>query len=163
MTHKTPLLAACLLLAGGCNQFDQKGFFEPETAPRRTATVLDAQRANGAKHDGMLRAIHFTDAKLNGLGREKLDLMAAAVGPDETLKVYLDLPPDAPNTAARRESVVAYLSEIGLPADRYALNDGQNDATAYPAIEGVNRLPKTESSVPTAGPPSAGTGVLFGK
>ena len=178
MTHrltKYSLAAAAFLAAtaaAGCrSDYDQKGFFRPETEVRRTSTVLEAQAAQGAKHDATLRPMHFTAGELNGLGTQKLDRIAAASVPGETVAVYLDVPTDAAMHDRDRAAVAAHFAAMDLPERTFEVKQGTNPAAGHPAVEGVNRLPKTESSVPTAGPPSAGTygptatggGVLFGK
>ena len=168
--------AAATAAAGCRTDYDQRGYFRPETEQRRTAAVFDAQAAAGARNDATLRPMHFTAGALNGLGRQKLDRIADASAPGEVVAVYLDLPADAPTAAnaydADRAAAEVYLTSLDLPQRRFEVRRGSNPATSRPAIEGINRLSKTESSVPTAGPPSAGTygptaspggGVLFGK
>jgi hypothetical protein len=130
------------LLAAGCQDTgpnNESYFVQDET--RSVNAALDRQMANGARHDAMLRDQHFDGARLNALGRTKLDRMMAYPGP---LAVYLPGSFDDPSFQSRRESIVAYAKDRGRGGADVTIARGVNPGASHLATAGISRMSKTE-------------------
>jgi hypothetical protein len=133
-----PALLALTLFGTGCQRAPapapegraaEEFLGEDETSA--VTSIADRQAAVGARADATLRPYHFDHARLNALGREKLDQIFAGDrgGEGDTVVVYLDLVGDAANgrhDAARRDDVTEYLAAQGLAEDRFQLEAGPN-------------------------------------
>lgn len=136
-------LLTASVFAAGCKDTGPKNaeFFAPQET-QSVVTALDCQAVNGARHDAMLREQHFDGARLNALGRWKLDQMLAQPGP---VTVYLPETSDKDQSASRRQAIVAYAKDSGRSEADLKMIDGINPATVHPAAPGLARLNKTES------------------
>ena len=102
----------------------------------------------------MLQVAHFDGAKLNSLGEAKLDAML----PDEhdaDVKVYLNVPEKADDTAARKDAVTAYLVAQGLDASHIRIEMGPNPGSSTPAALGLSGLSKADTAAAAAAPGAA--------
>lgn len=137
----TSSLAALIGMAG-CQDTGPKNpeFFTQDEIHSLNAT-LDRQTACGARNDAMLREQHFDGARLNALGRTKLDHMLLESGP---MTIYLPEPLPAGSLDARRQAILAYAKDRGRDEADIKVLPGINPATAHPASPDITRLPKTE-------------------
>lgn len=148
--------AGLVLLAAGCatDGSEPKDFFEKSDENRSTSKFMNAQINSGAREDATLYGSHFTGAKLNSLGTEKLTRLV----PDEagnSVKVNLDvLAGDVANQ--RRDAVIGFLKNAGVAEADITVKIGGNDDVKHPAAEQLRNLPKTETgSVGGAAPGGA--------
>lgn len=137
--------AAVVVFAVGCSS-DKKSeayqdpFFPPREAMPSSKTMMQKQFAIGAAEDGMLFDVHFDGTELNSLGTQKLSAMVAAKPQHAPLKVYLNLPKDGQDNAARQTNVEEVLKADGLDTTMYALAIGSNPGAMRPADAGVRAL-----------------------
>jgi hypothetical protein len=127
-------------------------FFEEESAPRATSSILDTQRARGAAGDGYLYASHFDGSKVNSLGEAKIDAIMDGTPAGEPVVVRLNLPEGAETNAAREEAVVAYLGERGLEADRIQVSTGLGDSRHLASISAIGAYETKEGTIRAAKP-----------
>ncbi|HZZ44838.1 MAG TPA: hypothetical protein VFE58_18010 [Tepidisphaeraceae bacterium] len=102
-------------------------------------TTLDHQIASGARHDAMLRELHFDSARLNALGRTKLDHMLSQPGP-----VAIYIPTDSTLVDARRQSILAYAKDHGRAPSDLTITPGLNPASLHRTAPDLQRITKTE-------------------
>jgi len=151
--------ASAALALAGCQHNDKtpeakkpnSDEWAPDDSARAIWKALDHQAIAGARADATLGAQHFDGDALNSLGATKLGMMIDAQS--KVAAVYLNLPADDAQTAARRASVQEWLHNAGIASDAFAIKDGPNPATANPAAPNLSRMWKTESP----GPVAAGT------
>ncbi len=127
-------LAICLLLAaslsGGCSLSYDQNFFDFDREQSRTREIYRASYAKAAAEDAALRSGHFdqtaTGPQLNGLGRERLDMILSARSPGELLEVWIDVPGDVDEAVAQAMLQVAddYLHTSGLDVSAYVVAVG---------------------------------------
>ena len=151
------LLFAAALLTGCQQAIDQAQInkqFQPDEDPRAVNNYFDEQTAIASREDGMLYPCHFTDGKLNSLGRAKV---ARITGGAETgkLTIYLDVPQDG-SYGAEQASVNDYLASRGVASNGYSLVAGPNPNGGAPAAQGLGSLAKMESGDGAAGGSSGG-------
>jgi len=146
-TFSIAIFAAALMV--GCDN-NVKPFqamndgFAPDDQPRAMDAMYAQQTANGARQDGTLYPMHFTDGQLNSLGYRKLASMV--YGPENgKLAVYLDVPNDA-GYAACETSVTTYLTQKGLASNAYSITAGANPNGGTPAVQGLNGLDQQQKS-----------------
>jgi hypothetical protein len=155
-TNNVIWTAAILTLAGigGCalDKSEPKDFIAPADGHRKVNQFADAQAANGAKDDATLQPHHFTGAKLNSLGQDKLAMMVPDDA-DDDVDVYLNLPASAVTTNARRDAVAAYLKGVGVADDHIKIHDGPNTGSGHAAAEGLSHMNKTETGLVGGGEP----------
>jgi hypothetical protein len=152
MTNQTRTLislatAAVVVFAVGCASDKKKHaeayqdpFFPPRGATPATKTMLQKEFAIAAVEDGMLFDVHFDGAELNSLGTQKLSAMIAGKPKHSPLKVYLNLPKDGTDNAARQANVEEVLKADGMEPAMYALAIGPNPGAMRPAAAGVRAL-----------------------
>jgi hypothetical protein len=155
-----------LIALAGCQDTGPKNseFFTLDEV-RSVDSAIDHQKANGDRQDAMLREQHFDGARLNALGRAKLDRMMAQ---SSTVTVYL---PDAPSVE-RHQAVLAYANDHGRSETDLKIVNGLNIDSHHPASAELARINKTELggkaetsdsndsnsaawATPTSGPPTA--------
>ena len=112
--------------------------------------IANAHINAGAANDAMLYPVHFTGAKLNSLGKQKVDALVNP-GSSEKQAIYLVLPESDPQTASRKESLIAYQQERGRSDATYEIKSGQNSETYTNSGYGVERMKKTETGGDSAG------------
>lgn len=134
VTALIALASSAALVASGCSKQPsaQQEFF-PAPGEDAMTPAIQAQVARGARLDGTLYAHHFDGVILNGLGREKLKLMAADASSTPTLMVYLDLRGADPRIDGRRAAVLQHLADAGVAAERLRIEVGPNPDTLHPA------------------------------
>jgi hypothetical protein len=138
-------------MIGGCAAQEAKNeAFFPAQGRQAVNSAADIQMANGAREDGMLRAVHFDGDQLNALGRQKLDAMASGVG-EGNLTVYVDIPGADSAQNDHHQVIVAYLEGHGLKAGQVHVKDGANPNAMSSADAGLTRLSKTENPGADAG------------
>jgi len=157
-----------IALAAGCRK-DQPSaadtFFPAEEAAA-TKQIITTQIARGARADATLHAIHFDDAALNSLGRDKLDAMIRDNSTPLPLVVYLDLPTTDPRTPSRTAAVNDYLTTTGLLAAQFQTHPGPNPATLHPtapdlaALSKLNAPPTPDQKPTAADAPSSADSML---
>lgn len=150
MTTRTRTLislatAAVVVFAVGCSsnkksEAFQDPFFPPRDATPASKTMMQKQFAIAAAEDGMLFDVHFDGPELNSLGEQKLKAMIAGKPKHAPLKVYLNLPKDGQDNAARQANVEEVLKADGLDTSMYALAVGPNPSALRPADAGVRAL-----------------------
>jgi hypothetical protein len=134
-----------LATMGGCAAQERKqAAFFPQRESRAIDAAAEAQAGNGARRDGMLRAVHFDGDQLNALGQRKLDLMARGIG-EGTLTVYVDVPDKEAADEDHRQVIVAYLHDQGLKDEQIQVKHGINPSALGSAEAGLSRLSKTEN------------------
>jgi len=141
----TPLAVAMAIVLGGCSNQQSpppKEEFAPDNSSRPVWQAMDRQAALGAKKDATLFSDDFEEAQLSSLGRWHLSEMMKE--PPAPPVVYVDLNPQDPITAARREAVSQYLKQIDS-SSQARVEIGANWARSAPAAENIKRLPKTEN------------------
>lgn len=154
-------LAATALLAVGCHSSSTQPpmlhgeNFVPDDQPHSVDNIAAAQAARGARADATLRPVHFNDAGLNSLGRQKLELMLADEDAVQPMVVYLDLPP-ASDAGPARQAVGDYLKARGLAENQFRLVDGPNPKTLSPSTDALTGLAALQQQSP-GGQPSANT------
>jgi hypothetical protein len=147
------LAALSLFSVAGCD--DKASFHEFfPNGERKTQQMTDAQSIAGAKADATLNDIHFTGAKLNSLGEDKLDMMLPAQT-DADLVVYVSLP-SGDLSDSRKSSVTDYLRYRGMDVTHVKLVDGPNPSANAPSLVGLTNMPKTESTDIDSGSGSGG-------
>ncbi len=155
------LTFAALMVVTGCaehreptTEFPEEGSFRPHQR------MADIQRANGARADGNLYAVHFTDDALNSLGRSKLDAMLRDEESIRPLTVHMASTPDRAALLRRIESVTAYLKDNGLPDQQMKFVSDLNDASYHPSAPALANLRKTDTgeSADADAAPSPATG-----
>jgi hypothetical protein len=153
----TVLLSGSLLLTGGCRKHEQGiGDFRPEQERRSVHHFMHTQASIGARNDATLQAHHFNGDRLNSLGQEKLMLMTepAETG---TLIVYLNLPEDAEQTAARRTAVAEFLQQRGMSDNEASVEIGRNPAVSSQAARQLDAMQRLR-----AGEQGSGAGAAVG-
>jgi hypothetical protein len=156
------LATAALLAVAGCHSGSQTApqllhgeNFVPDDQPHAVDNLTAAQAASGTRADATLYPAHFSDASLNSLGREKLELMLHDEEVNQPLTVYLDLPAGT-DPAPARQAVTEYLKARGLAYNQIKLVDGPNPRTIHPstdALTGLANLQQTQApggQAPTA-------------
>jgi hypothetical protein len=150
------VLLAAGLLAGCANQ-DKAAAVDPDRRASHkdpffrsdyfgwSARVGAQQAASAARADTTLYEAHFHGGKLNSLGEDKLGLALLDDNDSRPIGVYLAFAADHADGAARRESVLAYLTSRGLAADEVRLEAGPNPAVGTPAARLLEDLKKTDS------------------
>jgi hypothetical protein len=134
-----------MAMIGGCAAQEAKNqAFFPAQEHQAVVAAADVQAVNGAREDGMLRAVHFDGDQLNALGKQKLDLMATGTGQGD-LTVYVNVPGAASADKDHHQVIVAYLEDQGLKADQIHVKDGANPNAMSSADAGLSRLSKTEN------------------
>ena len=135
-----------LALTGGCAEHTKP---DPEFATVETVRpyqrMAQVQRSAGARADGNLYAVHFTDDAVNSLGRAKIDAM---LGNDEVVRpLAIHMAPAADHDALMRrmESVTAYLKDQGLTDAQMHFVSGLSDASYHPSGPDLANLRKTDS------------------
>ncbi len=160
------LAGVALSLAAGCSSqapenssYAHGENYLPDGTYRDEVKFIDITVANGARADGTLRAVHFTEGTLNSLGQKKLDCMLEAdTGSATTLTVYIDIPKSDPAYDKRQETVSSYLKSKGLKDSQIALVDGPNlkySAPAAPGDKALDTFNSTDGTF-TAGDSSGG-------
>lgn len=119
----------------GCANSDKQTakeeFFVPSSQPSLVKNILSEQAARGASADAMLRPAHFDGAKLNSLGKAKLDAMLADSEPAGSFHAYLSTGADDKMADARQKAITDYVHGQGLPANAIVVTAGDNpDAVA---------------------------------
>lgn len=158
MTNQTRNLislatAAAVVFAIGCSSDKKKAeayqdpFFPSRSATPAIKTMMHKEFAIAAVEDGMLFDVHFDGAELNSLGSQKLGSMIAAKPKHTPLKIYLNLPKDGTDNAARQANVEEVLKADGMEPAMYALAVGSNPAAMRPAAAGVRALDLQRSTV----------------
>ena len=150
--------AGCQSQPAATGRAEEEFLRDDETsAVTRLAT---RQTAAGAASDATLRPYHFDHDRLNSLGREKLDLMAAE-GPDlrsadgGEFVVYLDVAGDADGgrfTRGREADVAQHMTERGLDPNVLRIEAGPNPH---------NTMTVTSASPPKEETGDGGLGALF--
>ena len=126
-------------------------------------TFFTAQNQNGAAKDATLQPVHFTQGKLNSLGRNKLDLMLNCDEVEGPVTLFLNVPADDTFKAARQDAVVAYLKTKGLGESDVTFKAGVNAENDYPVARSVVAMNKMSSSAGTAEAIEPGTTGMSGK
>ncbi len=168
----TPALATAAVAAvvlGGCSAKYDQDFFDYDREQSRTRKIFEAQYAAGAMEEATLRQSHFdlasdgTGYRLNALGRERLEYVAATRAPGETITVRLDLPADLAGDADLMfVSANAYLATMRMPDGAMTLEIGpsnQSTPAADRLAQSRKRKGEAGKTVDTAGSSMAG---LFG-
>jgi hypothetical protein len=159
------LAGFAISLAAGCSSQPEDSSYAhgenyvPDGTYRDEVKFIDITVANGARADGTLRPVHFTEGTLNSLGQKKLDYMLQAdTGSATTLTVYIDIPKSDPAFDKRQDTVSSYLKSKGLKDSQIALVDGPNLKYAAPAAPGDKALDtfNTNDGVFTASDASGG-------
>jgi hypothetical protein len=153
-TFKSPLLLASLLLAGcssnQSSQTSQETFFQsPDEVPLATR-MFDTQAARGARADATLYPQHFDGARLNSLGKSKIDLMLRDTEAGPLLKLYIDGQSSDPAWTARADGVKQHLASSGLIDTQYEVVAGPNPATWHPVAKDIEAMGKPEVAKPAA-------------
>ena len=112
--------------------------FRPNEEARAIQNIEAVQAARGARQDAMLYSAHFDGGQLNGLGRQKLDLMLQDEATAPPVVVYLDVPQETLEPA--RRSVTGCLRGRGLSETQVALRDGPNPSSHAPATDALAAL-----------------------
>jgi hypothetical protein len=115
------------------------------------------QAAVGARADATLYPVHFNDAGLNSLGREKLELMLEDEEATQPLVVYLDLP-DGADAAPAHKAVADFLKARGLTESQMKVVDSPNPKTLHPAADALTGLTALQQTQPNANPAAAPAG-----
>ena len=140
------LFAAAMLT--GCQQaLDQAQInkqFQPDEEPRAVNNYFDQQTAIGSREDGMLYPCHFTDGKLNSLGRAKVARITGGAEAGK-LTIYLNVPQDG-SYGTEQTSVSDYLASRGVATNGYAPVAGPNPNGGAPAAQGLNGLAKIQAA-----------------
>ncbi len=118
------------------------------------AQFAKAQAAAGAQADASLSSEHFTGGKLNTLGQAKLQMMMQ--GGVQPAVVYLGALDDA-TVNVRRAAIDNWLKESGSGTDALVVKSGYNPRSSTPAMEGISRLKRTESTGEQRGPDQTST------
>ena len=141
------LLAAAtvLVVACGCqskHEAEGRGAeeFLPDHQSSAVTRIVDRQVAAGARTDATLRAYHFDHARLNALGREKVDLVLEHAGDEGPLELYVDVS----DSDAREAAVMDYLDGRVAP-DRVRLTAGPNPNNTFAASAALTAKGKHES------------------
>jgi len=139
---------ALLVFAVGCKQDTRTmsdGFFPEPEGYRATTATFDAQAGNGARHDAMLRPVHFNGGALNSTGADKINrLLGADAG--EPVAVYLNVPTDDKALYASREaSVTRYLKDAGLADSQMKVVAGANPDAWSPSEKQIEKFSRTDS------------------
>ena len=146
------VLAAGAAAAGCQNKPKTAHRVDPEFLPNQSSEAIwnfaNAQSAAGAQRDPSLYSIHFDEGgNLNSLGRDKLALMMAGGDTHRPAMLYIAAGGgDANMMSARCASVEAWLKDAGMAENAIALKDGANPMAGSPAVSGLGRLWKTEST-----------------
>jgi len=166
MIHKlliaTIWALAVMALSAGCQHQPPQAArhgeeFAPEQETRAVNNVTFAQAARGARADSTLYPAHFDGDTLNTLGQQKLDLMLHDGQAVEPMVVYLDVP--QVSAEARRQSVVAYLTDRGLRENQIRVESGPNPnsrssaADAQAALKAIQPEPQAVQPATSAGNP----------
>ncbi len=123
----------------------EKQFLTDEEEMHTIDAFTQAQAAAGAKADGMLFDSHFEGTQLNTAGQAKVNLMLQnRTDASEKANVYLALPENDANLAARRTSLDQYLQSTGLNTN-VQVKSGENPAMRAPASRGLLTYTKTDS------------------
>ena len=156
------MLVALTVCGAGC-QSDEKD--EPTARAGETfvgddersavTRIIERQVAAGAAEEATLRPYHFDHARLNSLGRQKLDLMLADGAADsaegDELVVYVDIAADgahAKHADARRASVADYLTvHAGLAERQFRVESGPNP---YNTMSAANAAPRDDADASAA-------------
>lgn len=147
------LAAAALVAAVGCHSSSTQPpllhgeHFVPDDQPHAVDHIAAAQAARGARADATLRPVHFNDAGLNSLGRQKLEFMLADEDAAQPVVVYLDLPP-ASDPAPARQAVADYFKARGLAENQFRLVDGPNPKTLSPSTDALTGLAALQQQTP---------------
>jgi hypothetical protein len=165
------MLLALTACGGGCQSSDKDDVAEGRAGEdflrddetSAVTRIAERQTAAGARTDATLRPYHFNHARLNSLGREKLDFILADRGEDgvdgETV-VYVDVEGDEANRQhadARRAAVTDYLASRGMSEGSYRLESGFNP---HNTMSVVSALPpeKTDAAAADAAAAHEGAG-----
>jgi hypothetical protein len=146
-----------LMLAGCAEHTRPTTEFPEEGSLRPHQRMSDIQRANGARGDGNLYAVHFTGDALNSLGRAKLGAMLRDDESVRPLTVHIAPAPDRDVLLRRIESVTAYLKDNGLTDQQMHFVSGLNDASYHRSASGLANLHKMDSVEPGARGGDTGT------
>ena len=147
MKHVALTAAILTTLTAVCGCAGPKGpdmEFPAEGTIQAPTRVAEIQRAQGARNDGNLYAVHFTDDAVNSLGRAKLDAM---MRDDETVRpltIHL-APADSTVTMRRIESVTAYLKDNGVTESQMRFETGLSGESYHPSAPELANLHKTET------------------
>ena len=139
--------ATCDVCPETCAEQDLAFFSEDRDQTPQLRLILASQTDNGAAADGMLRVAHFDGDNVNSLGTDKLDAIVRGTADGQPVRIHLDLPEDADQSAARQQAVTDYLADKGIDADRLAIQIGDNPATRHLATLNASKLYKVEDRV----------------
>lgn len=156
MKNANPLATIVLaLVTVSCNYQSSnldptlEGFFPEDQQAlemRKPQHFMDAMAASGARADAMLFKDHFDGGRLNSLGEAKLSLMLKDDDSPAPVVVYLSVDEKQGVSAARRDSVIAFLKDKGLKADQIEVKFGSNPDSRSLAKKHLEKLPMTDSA-----------------
>ncbi|MDB5289147.1 MAG: hypothetical protein JWL69_388 [Phycisphaerales bacterium] len=153
--------AAMLAVAAGCQNKNKPMSanihgeeFRPASDQRDIQRFTGTQASNGARADATLYAYHFDGPSLNSLGEKKLELMTQNYESFPPSIVYLDLPPNGPDTGRRQESVALFLKDRGFKEDQIKLQLGYDphSTSSAAASFATEQGPANGPSAPNGGP-----------
>ena len=162
VTIKLAFLAAALAAVGCAEHTQPDPEFPADNAIRSPRRFAEVQRANGARNDGNLYEVHFTDDAVNSLGRAKLESM---ISDDETVRpvtIHMIALKDMSVTVRRMESVTAYLKDAGLTDAQIKFETGLKPGNYHPAAPELANLQKMETGAAAEPPAAVNEGVSPG-
>ena len=154
---KSQILIAAVLALAGCsaNQSSKPApdaFFQSPDELPLTTRLLDTQAARGARADATLYPQHFDGARLNSLGKSKLDLMLHDTDSEPPLRLYIDGQASDPTWIARTDSVKKHFAAIGLIDTQFQVVAGPNPATWHPVAKDIDATNRSDAAKPASDP-----------